>query len=118
MARSAQAVGIKKATMPAQQAFVLSVLAGAFIALGAVFSTIVVTGASDLPFGVARLLGGLAFSLGLILVVVAGAELFTGNNLIVMAAAAGKITVPQLLRNWTLVFVGNFWISEWLENNK
>jgi formate transporter len=74
----------------------LAVLAGAFIALGAVFMTTVTAGASGvLPYGIARLLGGVAFCLGLILVVVAGAELFTGNNLIVMAWAGRKVTHGQ-----------------------
>ena len=87
--------------------FVLGVLAGAFIAFGAVLSTIVGTG-SELGFGPTRWLAGLAFSLGLILVVVAGAELFTGNNLVVMSLVDGHITVAQLLRNWAIVFGGNF----------
>jgi formate/nitrite transporter len=81
------------------------VLAGAFIALGAMFATTVTVG--ELPFGVERLLAGIVFSLGLILVVVAGAELFTGNNLIVMATASGRVPVRRLLRNWGLVYVGN-----------
>jgi formate transporter len=87
----------------------LAVLAGAFIALGAAFTTTVTAGASGvLPYGITRLLGGLVFFLGLILVVVAGAELFTGNNLIVMAWASGKVTTGQLLRNWIIVYIGNF----------
>jgi len=83
------------------------VLAGAFIALGALFSTTTVAGAAALPYGVARLLAGLTFCLGLILVVLAGAELFTGNNLIVMAYLNRKLTAPRVLRNWALVYVGN-----------
>ena len=76
---------------------------------GAVFATTVITGAGDgLTFGVTKLLAGLTFSLGLILVVVAGAELFTGNNLIVMAWADGQITLLQVLRNWGIVYAGNF----------
>ena len=67
----------------------------------AIFATTVTAGASDVPFGVLRLLGGLAFSLGLILVVVAGAELFTGNNLIVMAWASGRVKTMRVARNWT-----------------
>jgi formate/nitrite transporter len=94
--------------MPALDTFVLGVLAGAFIALGAAFATTVGSGAADLPYGVTRLLVGLAFTLGLILVVVAGAELFTGNNLIVMAWASRAVTSGQLLRNWALVYAGNF----------
>jgi formate transporter FocA len=89
--------------------FALAVLAGAFIAMGAVFSTTVTTGAAGvLAYGVTRILGGLAFCLGLILVVVAGAELFTGNNLIVMAWAGRKVSTVKLLRNWVIVYLGNF----------
>jgi formate/nitrite transporter len=102
-----EGVGVVKARLPALDTLVLGVLAGAFIAFGAMFFTLVTTG-NDLGFGVNRLLGGIAFSLGLILVVVGGAELFTGNNLIVMAWADRKITALQLLRNWALVFAGNF----------
>jgi len=105
-----EATGIKKANLPALQTLVLGTLAGAFIAFGAMFYTVVVTG-SELGFGPTRLLGGIAFSLGLILVVVAGAELFTGNNLIVMAWADKKISTRQLLRNWTLVYLANFFGS-------
>ena len=88
--------------------FVLGVLAGAFIALGAAFATTVGSGGTDLPYGVLRLLVGLAFTLGLILVVVAGAELFTGNNLIVMAWASRRVSSGRLLANWGLVYAGNF----------
>jgi formate transporter FocA len=94
--------------MSTLRTFVLAVLAGAFIALGAMFATTVVAGAADaLPFGVARLLAGLVFCLGLILVVVAGAELFTGNNLIAMAWAERRVSAARLLRNWTIVYAGN-----------
>ncbi len=93
--------------MPWINTLVLAVLAGAFISLGAEFFTLVTT-ESGLGYGVARLLGGAAFSLGLFLVVVAGAELFTGNNLIVMAWAGRKITTAAVARNWALVYVGNF----------
>jgi formate/nitrite transporter len=107
VAAKAEAVGETKARMDAVTTFVLAVLAGAFIALGAVFSTTVAAGAAELPYGVARLLAGLAFSLGLVLVVVAGAELFTGNNLIVMAWASRRVSTARLLRNWGLVYAGN-----------
>jgi formate transporter len=99
-------IGVKKAVLPAVPTLALGVLAGAFIAFGAMFSTLALTG-SPLGFGPGRVLAGLAFSLGLVLVVVGGAELFTGNNLVVMAWAASKITTAQLLRNWTLVYVTN-----------
>ena len=108
VARKAATVGVAKVAMPRLNVFVLAVLAGAFIALGADFATTVMAGSSQLPFGVARLLGGLAFSLGLILVVVAGAELFTGNNLVVMAWASRRVTTRRLLGNWALVYAGNF----------
>lgn len=107
MARRVQKAGICKAKLNALSMFILAVLAGAFIALGAVFYTFVVHD-STLSFGVTQLLGGLAFCLGLILVVIAGAELFTGNNLIVMACVSGDITIFQLLRNWVIVYIGNF----------
>ncbi|MCB9743221.1 MAG: formate transporter FocA [Alphaproteobacteria bacterium] len=109
MARRAQAVGVAKATLPTASTLALGVLAGAFIGLGAMFATVTLTGTGALlPFGLTKLIGGLVFCLGLILVVVAGAELFTGNNLIVMAAVSGQITPAQLLRNWGLVYLGNF----------
>ena len=107
MARKAEQVGVVKAGMSTANTFALSVLAGAFIALGAIFATTVTAGGADVPFGVVRLLGGLAFSLGLILVVVAGAELFTGNNLIVMAWAGRRVRTVQVARNWTIVYLGN-----------
>jgi formate transporter FocA len=108
MAAKAEQVGVKKAHLPAVSMFVLSVLAGAFIALGAIFATTVSAGAAGLPYGVVRLLAGVVFSLGLILVVVGGAELFTGNNLIVMAWASGKVSTRLLLQNWAIVYLGNF----------
>jgi len=121
MATRAEYLGVRKAEMPVLKMFMLSVLAGAFIALGAIFATTVSAGSmaitaasgeaafsTGLPYGVTRLLSGLVFSLGLILVVVGGAELFTGNNLIVMAWASGKVTAGALLRNWVIVYVGNF----------
>jgi len=109
MAARAEQLGVKKAHLDLLSMFVLAVLAGAFIALGAVFSTTVTAGAAgSLPFGLIRLLAGLVFSLGLILVVVGGAELFTGNNLIVMAWASGKVSTRLLLRNWAVVYAGNF----------
>jgi formate transporter len=98
--------GVAKATAPYTSMFILGVLAGSFIALGGVLSTIVGTG-SELGFGITRWLAGLAFSVGLILVVIAGAELFTGNNLIVMSWVSRKITLGQLLTNWTIVWIGN-----------
>lgn len=101
-----QSIGVAKARLPFLQTAMLGVLAGAFIGLGALYYTIV---ASDpaLGFAATRVLGGIVFSLGLILVSVGGAELFTGNNLMVMAWADRKITVAELLRNWTIVYAAN-----------
>jgi formate transporter FocA len=109
MAQKAEDAGVAKADLGFWRMFALAVLAGAFIALGAVFATTVTTGGSGvLPFGLVKLAGGLVFCLGLILVVVAGAELFTGNNLIVMAWASGKVSTGRFLRNWVIVYLGNF----------
>ncbi|MAT98287.1 MAG: formate transporter FocA [Anaerolineaceae bacterium] len=107
MAHKAEATGVAKAGLGPLRMFALAVLAGAFIALGAIFATTVTTGSTQ-SFGLTKLLGGLVFCLGLILVIGAGAELFTGNNLIVMAWADGKVTTRQLLRNWVIVYLGNF----------
>jgi len=109
MAKKAENIGVAKANLGPFRMFALAVLAGAFIAMGAVFMTIATTGASGvLTYGITRLLGGLVFCLGLVLVVVAGAELFTGNNLIVMAWASRKVSTGLLLRNWVIVYLGNF----------
>lgn len=109
MATRAEYIGVRKAEAAALQVFSLAVLAGGFIALGAIFATTVSAGTSAAwPFGISKLMVGLVFCLGLILVIVGGAELFTGNNLIVMAWANGKVTTWALLRNWIIVYIGNF----------
>ncbi len=107
IAERVESAGVAKARLSFLPMAMLSVLAGAFIGLGGLYFTLVVSDAS-LGFAAGRVLGGLVFSLGLILVVVAGAELFTGNNLLVMAWADGKISSVELLRNWGIVFSGNF----------
>jgi len=103
-----ESVGVSKSTGEPLRVFALAILAGAFIAFGAVFYTIVTHDSTGVSAGLMRLVGGLSFCLGLILVVVAGAELFTGNNLIVMAYVDDKVSLQQLLANWSIVFVGNF----------
>ena len=108
MAHRAETLGIKKAEMNLTTMFILAVLAGAFIALGGMLATIAVAGGSTLPYSINRLLAGLTFCLGLILVVIGGAELFTGNNLVVIAWAGGKVSTRALLRNWLVVYAGNF----------
>jgi formate/nitrite transporter len=107
MALRAEENGVKRASMDAAPLFVLSVLAGAFISFGAIFATTVSSGAAALPYGVVRLLTGMAFSVGLLMVVIAGAELFTGNNMIVMAWASRKVTTRALLANWAIAYLGN-----------
>jgi formate transporter len=110
MASKMEEVGVKKAGLNTWTMFTLAMLAGAFIGSGAIFATVVTTGlaSAGVGYGIIKLLGGLVFCLGLIGVVVAGAELFTGNNLLIMAFASRKITAAQLLRNWGIVYVGNF----------
>jgi len=107
IAERVERVGVAKARLPLRSLVMLGMLAGAFIGLGALYSVIV---ASDpgLGFAAKRVLGGVAFSLGLLLVVVAGAELFTGNNLLAMAWADGKVSSRELLRNWVVVCAANF----------
>ncbi len=106
IAELVEKAGVAKAAAPLHALVLLSVLAGAFIAFGGAFYTIAMTGA-DTGFGAARVLGGLTFSLGLILVVIGGAELFTGNALIVMAWVDKMVTTQALLRNWSIVWFGN-----------
>jgi formate/nitrite transporter len=121
MAARAVEGGVRRASSDVLTVLVLSVLAGAFISFGAIFATTVSAGSiavtsadgspafsAGLPYGIVRLLTGLVFSLGLILVIVGGAELFTGNNMIVMAWASGKVTSKAMLLNWTVAFAGNF----------
>jgi formate transporter len=121
MAIRAEESGINRAALDPLAAFVLSLLAGAFVAFGAIFATTVSAGtmtalapdgslvsSAALPYGIGRLLVGLAFCVGILAVIIAGAELFTGNNLVVMAWASSKVSTRDLLFNWMLVFVGNF----------
>ena len=107
IAARVEQVGVAKARLPLLAMLMLSMLAGAFVGLGALYFVIVQSDPT-LGFAVRQVLGGVVFSLGLMLVVVAGAELFTGNNLLAMAWADGKISTGELLRNWTIVCIGNF----------
>jgi formate/nitrite transporter len=127
VAERVQSVGVVKARLPLLTQLILGILAGGFIGLGAVYFTLVASD-SSLGFAASRLLGGLVFSLGLILVVIAGAELFTGNNLLAMAWADRRITTVELVRNWIAVYLGNLigalglvalvlWSEHWRMNN-
>jgi len=102
----AEALAVTKAAMPLDRCFVLALLAGAFIAFGGMFFGLVL-GDASVPFIVTRVLGGLCFCLGLILVLCCGAELFTGNSLMVCGAMNGKISWGAMLKNWGVVWVGN-----------
>lgn len=107
VAQRIETVGVAKARLATLPLLMLGLLAGVFIGLGAMFFTLVKSD-PQLGFAASSVLGGLVFSLGLLLVVVAGAELFTGNNLLAMAWADGKISSAELLRNWVLVCLANF----------
>lgn len=103
-------IGVTKANAPTPTIVALAILAGAFISLGALFYIVTITSdrsAIGWPFGLARLAGGVSFSLGLVLVIIGGAELFTGNNLLAMAWAAKRVTTRQVFRNWVWVYLGN-----------
>lgn len=109
IAQKAETIGVAKTRADTVRILALSVMAGAFIALGAMFATTVLAGADGvIPFGLSRLLSGLVFCLGLVLVVLGGAELFTGNTLMVMAWAARKVSMREMVRAWGIVYVGNF----------
>src|SRR4029453_18568840 len=108
MARRAEEIGAAKVSMDHGRLMALAILAGAFIALGGIFSTVALAGTSGAPWGPTRVLAGLVFCEGLVLVVVGGAELFTGNNLIVMAWAGGRVRTSAVLASWAIVYAGNF----------
>lgn len=107
IAKKIAEVAKKKSRLDFFRLFVLAILAGVFIGFGAEFFTLVVHD-TGLAFGLTKLIGGVVFSLGLILIVLAGAELFTGNTLMVMGFVDGRIGSRDLLRSWTLVYIGNF----------
>lgn len=102
-----EAAGVTKASLPASKAFLLAMFAGAFIAFGGLFFTVFLSDAS-LGWGAQRFVGGLCFCLGLVLVLIFGAELFTGNSLMVCALKSKKITLVQMLKAWVVVWIGNF----------
>jgi len=120
-------VGVAKSQLSTLTTFALSILAGVFIALGIQLSMLVTHTATS-NYGLNQLVGGVAFTLALVLIVIAGAELFTGNCLIAMSFMARKITGKDLARNLIIAFIGNFigaltlvlWIyvsKQWTINN-
>ncbi len=106
IAQKVERVGLVKARAPFLQTFMLGILAGGFIGLGGLFHTVVICD-PDLPLSVLRVLGGVAFATGYIIAILAGAEVFTSNNLLAMTYAARKITLRELLRNWSIVLIAN-----------
>ncbi len=107
IAARAEQAGVARAALDPLTLLVLSLLAGAFVSFGAIAATTMGAGAGNMPFGVVRLLIGIVFCTGLIMVVIGGAELFTGNNLIVIAWASGRVKTTDVLFNWVVVYLGN-----------
>jgi len=109
MVDKAGSIAINKAALPILNLLPLSFLGGTYIAFGAVFASVIATGMPDVwPYGIIKLLQGLGFSMGLILVVIGGGELFTGNMLMVIALTQKKIGLLRLIHNWLIVYIGNF----------
>jgi formate transporter len=108
MMENAAEVAVKKAKMPINRTLSLAMLAGLYIGFGGLLVILVGTGTATVPYGLTRLLMGLVFSIGLILVVVGGAELFTGSTMVSLAKADKKISWANLFKNWGLVYLGNF----------
>ncbi len=108
MARAAEDAAFGKATSHPLKSFLLALTAGGYIALGFVFYITSQVGAVAMPYGMAKVVGGIVFATGLTLVVLTGAELFTSSTLTLTARASGRITTWQLVRNWLVVYLGNF----------
>jgi formate transporter len=106
IAKRLDAVSVNRAELPIRRLILLGLIGGLYIGFGAALATLVLTD-NNLGYGLGRLTAGLAFSLGLIMLVVAGGELFTGNNLMVLALASRKVSVRALLRNWIVAFLAN-----------
>ena len=104
--KKAESIGVAKATKAPKQAFMLAITAGVFISIAFAFYTTVTTGTADVAYGLKKFMGGFAFSLGLLLVVVCGGELFTSSILTIIARANNKITTLQLAKNWAVVYAG------------
>ncbi|MFK0571483.1 formate transporter FocA [Endozoicomonas sp.] len=108
MAKLAEEAAVGKAKKHPEVTMVLAILAGIFIAIAGMFYSVVMAGAQDMPYGLAKLVGGIAFSTGLMLVVLCGAELFTSSTLLLMGKATGRLKFRNIVKNWTLVYAGNF----------
>jgi len=105
----AETIGVKKANASVYNLLILGIFAGVYIGFGAAFATLVSSDLSEfVGIGLTKLVAGAVFSVGLMLVVIAGAELFTGNNLILMSALDKKVTFGRLINKWTIVYIANF----------
>jgi formate transporter len=108
IALASEEMGVKKSGYDNATLFVLAILGGAFISLGGVFAIVALAGAEgQVPWGIAHVVGGMAFSLGLVLILVGGAQLFTGDCLMIMAWASGRLKALDLVRVWVVVWLGN-----------
>ncbi|CAM3755287.1 formate transporter FocA [Parendozoicomonas haliclonae] len=107
MAELGEQIALGKANKAVSKTLLLAIMAGMMISLAGVFYTTVSAGAGDMPYGMAKLIGGITFSMGLMAVVLCGGDLFTSSTLIAIPAASGKVSIPQMLKNWGVVYVGN-----------
>lgn len=108
MAKLAEQTAVGKAKKHPEVTIVLAILAGIFVSIAGMFYTVVITGTEDMAYGMVKLVGGLCFSVALMMVVLCGAELFTSNTLLLMGKATGRLNFGQITRNWTMVYFGNF----------
>lgn len=108
IAEATIATGVKKANHSTINMIILGILAGLYISFGGHADITIMQTCSGLDIGISKFLGGAVFPIGLLLVVVAGGELFTGNCLMTMALVDKKISIKQMLKNWVLVYLGNF----------
>ncbi|WP_299735510.1 formate transporter FocA [uncultured Endozoicomonas sp.] len=108
MAKLAEQVVLGKAKKHPEITLILAVMAGVFVAIGAMFYTITMAGAQGTPYGLTKLVGGIVFSVGLMLVVLCGGELFTSSTMLLMGKATGKLKLGNIVKNWSLVYLGNF----------
>ena len=108
MAKLAEQTAVGKTKKHPEVTIVLAILAGIFVSIAGMFYTIITTGSQDMPYGMVKFVGGMGFSVALMMVVLCGAELFTSNTLLLMGKATGRLKFPQIAKNWTMVYFGNF----------
>ena len=108
MAKLAEQAAVGKTKKHSEVTIVLAILAGIFVAIAAMFYTIITTDSGNIPYGIAKFVGGIGFSVGFMMVILCGGELFTSNTLLLMGRATGRLKTSQIVKNWTLVYFGNF----------